>query len=182
MPWLARHDPLINWEKRTLVRFGRNATESDDSVSVSSAPQGASDHSVEAAPNAVASGAQAQVPTTEKVVECESNQNRIVSDSGRVSTSRGRDDDGTAVIYSKITEGSAASSRGVNRASTPGVDDAASRVGGYKRPTPEKLPCSRAAGLHDEAKCNQSGVDCARLRKESADGYDNGNPSKAGPG
>ncbi|KAG3075587.1 hypothetical protein PI125_g21712 [Phytophthora idaei] len=29
MPWLARPDPVINWEKRTVVRFGRNATESD---------------------------------------------------------------------------------------------------------------------------------------------------------
>ncbi|EGZ23941.1 hypothetical protein PHYSODRAFT_325107 [Phytophthora sojae] len=25
MPWLARHDPVIDWEKRTLVRFGRDS-------------------------------------------------------------------------------------------------------------------------------------------------------------
>ncbi|KAG2964027.1 hypothetical protein PC118_g20570 [Phytophthora cactorum] len=80
------------------------------------------------------------------------------------------------------TEGSAARRRGVKSASTPGVDDAASSVGGCKRPTPEKLACSRAAGLHEEAICNQAGLDCVRPRKESADGYDNGNPSKAGPG
>ncbi|KAG3133078.1 hypothetical protein PI126_g19325 [Phytophthora idaei] len=67
-------------------------------------------------------------------------------------------------------------------ASTLGVDDAASGVGGCKRPTPGKLACSRAAGLHEEAKCNQARLDCVRPRKESADGYDNGNPSKAGPG
>ncbi|KAG3062408.1 hypothetical protein PI125_g24538 [Phytophthora idaei] len=30
--------------------------------------------------------------------------------------------------------------------------------------------------------CNQAGLDCVRPRKESADGYDNGNPSKAGSG
>ncbi|KAG3065352.1 hypothetical protein PI125_g24006 [Phytophthora idaei] len=88
----------------------------------------------------------------------------------------------TAVICSKITEGSAARRRGVKSASTPGVDDVASSVGGCKRPTPEKLACSRAVGLHDEAICNQAGLDCVRSRKESADGYDNGNPSKAGPG
>ncbi|KAG3056300.1 hypothetical protein PC122_g21420 [Phytophthora cactorum] len=107
----------------------------------------------------------------------------------------------TAVICSKITEGSAARRRrnkgvlapgvdtnsaarrrGVKSASTPGVDDAASSVGGCKRPTPEKLACSRGARLHDEAICNQAGLDCVRPRKESADGYDNGNPSKAGPG
>ncbi|KAG2953246.1 hypothetical protein PC117_g2185 [Phytophthora cactorum] len=88
----------------------------------------------------------------------------------------------TAVICSKITGGSAARRRGVKSASTPGVDDAASSVGGCKRPTPEKLVCSRVAGLHEEAICNQAGLDCVRSRKESADGYDNGNPSKAGPG
>ncbi|KAG2776281.1 hypothetical protein Pcac1_g13148 [Phytophthora cactorum] len=57
MPWLARLDPVVNWEKRTLVRFGRNATESDGPVSVAHAPQGASDHTVEAAPCVAASGA-----------------------------------------------------------------------------------------------------------------------------
>ncbi|KAG3232040.1 hypothetical protein PI124_g22870 [Phytophthora idaei] len=88
----------------------------------------------------------------------------------------------TAVICSKITEGSAARRRGVKSASTPGVDGAASSVGGCKRPTPGKLACSGAAGLHEEAICNQAGLDCVRPRKESADGYDNGNPSKAGPG
>ncbi|KAG2908902.1 hypothetical protein PC118_g22402 [Phytophthora cactorum] len=106
----------------------------------------------------------------------------------------------TAVICSKITEGSAARRRGnkgvsapgvdtnsaarrqgVKSASTSGVDDTASSVGGCKRPTPGKLACSRAAGLHDEAICNQSGLDCVRPRNKSADGYDNGNPPKAGP-
>ncbi|KAG2966507.1 hypothetical protein PC119_g24702 [Phytophthora cactorum] len=79
-PWLAQHDPVVNWEKRTVVRFGRNATESDGPVSVAHAPQGASDHTVQAVPNAAAFGAQAQVATTERVVECESNPNLIGSD------------------------------------------------------------------------------------------------------
>ncbi|KAG2876396.1 hypothetical protein PC117_g27255 [Phytophthora cactorum] len=68
----------------------------------------------------------------------------------------------TAVIVEPITEGSAARRRRVKSASTPGVDDAASSVGGCKRPTPEKLACSRAAGLHDEAECIQAGLDYAR--------------------
>ncbi|KAG2975989.1 hypothetical protein PC121_g23391 [Phytophthora cactorum] len=58
----------------------------------------------------------------------------------------------------------------------------ASSVVGCKRPTPGKLACSRAAGLHEEATCNQAGLDCVRPRKESADGYDNGNLYKAGHG
>ncbi|KAG4251264.1 hypothetical protein PC116_g1100 [Phytophthora cactorum] len=224
MPWLARHDPVVNWEKRTLVRFGRNATESDGPVSVAHAPQGASDNSAEAAPCVATSGAHTQVTTTEAVVESVANQKsalRCVPTSMWVSTlgvdrlsmeetfttsssckvgvsAPGVD---TAVICSKLTEGSVArrrgdksvsapgvdtnsttGCRGVKSASTPGVDGAASSVGGCKRPTPEKLECSRAAGLHDEAKCNQAGLDCVRPRKESADGYNNGNPSKAGPG
>ncbi|KAG3122912.1 hypothetical protein PI126_g23945 [Phytophthora idaei] len=205
MPWLARHDPVGNWEKRTLVRFGRNTTESDGPVSVAHAPQGASDHTVEAAPCVAASGAHTQVTTTEAVIESVSNQKsdlRCVPTSMCVSTPRvdrlsmeetsatsssckvgvsapGVD---TAVFGSKITEGSAARRRGVRSASTPGVDDAASSVGGCKRPTPGKLACSRAAGLHEEAICNQAGLDCVRPRKESADGYNNGNPSQAGPG
>ncbi|KAG3179694.1 hypothetical protein PC128_g15819 [Phytophthora cactorum] len=205
MPWLTRHDPVVNWDKRTLVRFGRNATESDGPVNVAHAPQDASDHTVETAPCVAASGAHTQVTTSEAVVESVSNQKsdlRCIPTSRRVSTlgidrlsmdetsatsssckvgvsAPGVD---TAVICSKITEGSAARRRGVKSASTPGVDDAASSVGGCKRPTPGKLACTHAAGLHDEAICNQAGLDCVRPRKESADGYDNGNPSKAGPG
>ncbi|KAG3095246.1 hypothetical protein PI125_g16306 [Phytophthora idaei] len=196
MPWLARHDPVVNWEKRTLVRFGRNAIESDGPVSVAHAPQGASDHTVEAAPCVAASGAHTQVTTTEAVVESVSNQKsdlRCVPTSMCVST-LGVDRlsmEETSATSSSCKVGvstrgddtnSAARRRGVKSASTPGVDDAASSIGGCKRPTPGKLACSRAAGLHDEAICNQPGLDCVRPRKESADGYDNGNPSKAGPG
>ncbi|KAG6613822.1 reverse transcriptase [Phytophthora cinnamomi] len=39
MPWLARHDPVIDWKKRTLVRFGRDSgTESDGPVTAAHAP------------------------------------------------------------------------------------------------------------------------------------------------
>ncbi|KAK1943201.1 Retrotransposon-derived protein PEG10 [Phytophthora citrophthora] len=56
MPWLARHDPVINWEKRTLVRFNNiRATESDGPVSATHAPDGACGVPVEAAAAAAAS-------------------------------------------------------------------------------------------------------------------------------
>ncbi|OWZ22523.1 hypothetical protein PHMEG_0002749 [Phytophthora megakarya] len=43
IPWLARHDPTIAWEKRTVVRFGRRgATKSDGPVSAADTPNGAS--------------------------------------------------------------------------------------------------------------------------------------------
>ncbi|ETM97540.1 hypothetical protein PPTG_24917, partial [Phytophthora nicotianae INRA-310] len=45
------------------------------------------------------------------------------------------------------------------------------------------LVCSRAAGLHDEAECNQAGLDHSCPREQFADGYkSNGYASKAGPG
>ncbi|OWZ22813.1 LOW QUALITY PROTEIN: reverse transcriptase [Phytophthora megakarya] len=43
MPWLTRHDPIIDWEKRTVVRCGRRgATESDGPVSAADTHNGAS--------------------------------------------------------------------------------------------------------------------------------------------
>ncbi|GMF58122.1 unnamed protein product [Phytophthora fragariaefolia] len=44
MPWLARHDPVIDWAKRTIVRFrSSGATESDGPVDAAHAPRGACD-------------------------------------------------------------------------------------------------------------------------------------------
>ncbi|KAK1928553.1 hypothetical protein P3T76_015970 [Phytophthora citrophthora] len=70
MPWLARHDPVINWEKRTLVRFNNiRATESDGPVSVTHAPDGACDSPVEAAAAAAAFDRRRRPLTTPGVVE-----------------------------------------------------------------------------------------------------------------
>ncbi|KAK1941451.1 hypothetical protein P3T76_007317 [Phytophthora citrophthora] len=56
MPCKPRHDPVINWEKRTLVRFNNiRATESDGPVSATHAPGGACVSQVEAAAVAAAS-------------------------------------------------------------------------------------------------------------------------------
>ncbi|GMF90703.1 unnamed protein product [Phytophthora fragariaefolia] len=44
MPWLARHDPVIDWAKRTIVRFrSSGVTESDGPVGAAHAPRGACD-------------------------------------------------------------------------------------------------------------------------------------------
>ncbi|GMF56467.1 unnamed protein product [Phytophthora fragariaefolia] len=44
MPWLARHDPVVDWAKRTIVRFrSSGATESDGPVGAAHAPRGACD-------------------------------------------------------------------------------------------------------------------------------------------
>ncbi|GMF53057.1 unnamed protein product [Phytophthora fragariaefolia] len=77
MPWLARHDPVIDSAKRTIVRFGSSgATESDGPVGAAHAPRGACDPPVEAARGATASDLSARTLTTERVVgeKCEPNQ------------------------------------------------------------------------------------------------------------
>ncbi|KAE9334382.1 hypothetical protein PR003_g13552 [Phytophthora rubi] len=77
MPWLARHDPVIDWTKRTIVHFGSSgATASDGPVGAAHAPRGACDPPAEAARRAAVSGHPTRTPTTERVVgrKCESNQ------------------------------------------------------------------------------------------------------------
>ncbi|KAE8996977.1 hypothetical protein PR001_g19709 [Phytophthora rubi] len=69
MPWLARHDPVIDWTKRTIVHFGSSgATVSDGPVGAAHAPRGACDPPAEAAQRAAVSGHPARTPTTERVV------------------------------------------------------------------------------------------------------------------
>ncbi|KAE9064118.1 hypothetical protein PF005_g30708 [Phytophthora fragariae] len=42
MTWLARHDPVIDWTKRTIVHFGSSSvTVSDDPVGAAHSPRGA---------------------------------------------------------------------------------------------------------------------------------------------
>ncbi|KAE9267112.1 hypothetical protein PF001_g30215 [Phytophthora fragariae] len=76
MPWLARHDPVIDWTKRTVVHFGSSsATVSDGPVGAARAPRGARDPPEETARRAAVSGHPARTSTAERVVErkCESN-------------------------------------------------------------------------------------------------------------
>ncbi|GMF38460.1 unnamed protein product [Phytophthora fragariaefolia] len=65
---------------------------------------------------------------------------------------------GADAIGPNIKGCSAVRRRGKRGASAPGAD-AASSADGCKRPTPEMLACSRAAGMHDEAVHNQAGLD-----------------------
>ncbi|GMF49892.1 unnamed protein product [Phytophthora fragariaefolia] len=77
MPWLARHDPVIDWAKRTIVRFrSSSATESDGPVGAAHAPRGACDLPAEAARGAAASDLSARTLTTKRVVRetCGHNQ------------------------------------------------------------------------------------------------------------
>ncbi|OWZ06428.1 LOW QUALITY PROTEIN: reverse transcriptase [Phytophthora megakarya] len=73
MPWLARHDPIIDWEKRTVVRFGyRGATESDGPVSVADTLNSASEPPSETVARAAVSSRSAWSPravTTPGVVD-----------------------------------------------------------------------------------------------------------------
>ncbi|GMF58174.1 unnamed protein product [Phytophthora fragariaefolia] len=197
MPWLARHDPVIDWAKRTIVRFrDTGATESDDPVSAAHAPRGACDPPAEAARGAAASDLSARTLTTERVVgeKYEPNQktqirsdlrgSRSVKGDAVVSTvvdtqveqewpvtegsNLGASTPGADAIGPNIKGRSAVRRRGKRGASAPGAD-AASSADSCKRPAPEMLACSRAAGLYDEAVHNQAGLDCARPRDSPAD-------------
>ncbi|KAE8890345.1 hypothetical protein PF005_g28926 [Phytophthora fragariae] len=90
MPWLARHETVIDWTKRTIVHFGSSgATVSDGPVGAARAPRGARDPPGEAARRAAVSGHPARTPTTERVVgrKCESNQKTHIRSDSRGSRS-----------------------------------------------------------------------------------------------
>ncbi|GMF58047.1 unnamed protein product [Phytophthora fragariaefolia] len=132
MSWLARHDPVIDWAKRTIVRFrSSGTTESDGPVGAAHAPRGACDPPPEAArgaPDTKGSELDASAPGADAI---------------------GPNVEGRSAIRGRRNRG----------ASAPGADAASSADGG-KRPALEMLACSRAAGLHDEAIHNQAGLDC----------------------
>ncbi|KAE8974610.1 hypothetical protein PF010_g27932 [Phytophthora fragariae] len=211
MPWLARHDPVIDWTKRTIVHFGSScATVSDDPVGAAHVPRGACDPPAEAARRAAASGHRTRTPTTERVVgrKCESNQKTQIRSDSRGSrsvksdavvstisvdtqdqqeepvTNKDSDSDASAqgadVIGPNVERRSAVRRRGKEGAPALGAD-AAGSADGCKRPAPEMLACSRAAGLHDEAARDQARLDCVRPREEPA-GDLKKDLSGAGPG
>ncbi|GMF53015.1 unnamed protein product [Phytophthora fragariaefolia] len=185
MPWLARHDPVIDWAKRTIVRFrSSGATESDGPVCAAHAPRGTCDPLAEAGRGAAASDLSARTLTTARVVreKCEPNQKTQIRSDLSGSQSVKRDAIVSTAVDKQVeqewpvTEGSdlgasaprsdaigpniegrsAVRRRGKRGASAPGAD-AASSADGWKRPAPEMLACSRVVGLHDEAR--------AKLRK-----------------
>ncbi|OWZ04050.1 LOW QUALITY PROTEIN: reverse transcriptase [Phytophthora megakarya] len=172
MPWFARHDPIIDWEKRMVVRFGRrSATESDGPVSAADTPKDASELPIKTvATTAVSSRSArgARAVTTPGVVD-----RKGVSGQGL----------DTAKKFSAVRR------RGDDNASTPGVD-ATSCVDGCNRPA-LKLACCRAAGLH-EAGRDQAGLDetCPQIQEHAGDRPQTGmsaggikkHSSMAGPG
>uniref|UniRef100_H3GF65 Reverse transcriptase domain-containing protein n=2 Tax=Phytophthora ramorum TaxID=164328 RepID=H3GF65_PHYRM len=186
MPWLARHDPVIDWTKRTIVRFGSSssATESDGPVGAAHAPHGACGPPLETARNAAVSGHPKRTPTTARVVgrRCEPNQQGLVQSDSRGSRSvRGDAVVSTGNVDTQLVERhSAVRRRGKEDASALGAD-AASSADGCNRPAPEMLASSRAAGLHDEAVRDQAGLERVRPRVKPAGEYKE-QLSTAGPG
>ncbi|KAE8898343.1 hypothetical protein PF010_g26627 [Phytophthora fragariae] len=168
------------------------------------------DPSAEAARRAAASGHRTRTSTTERVVgrKCESNQKSQIRSDSRGSrsvksdavvstisvdtqiqqeepvTNKDSDSDASAqgadAIGPNVERRSAVRRRGKEGAPALGAD-AAGSADGCKRPAPEMLACSRAAGLHDEAVRDQAGLDCVRPREEPA-GNQKEDLSTAGPG
>ncbi|KAK1938780.1 hypothetical protein P3T76_008855 [Phytophthora citrophthora] len=142
MPWLARHDPVINWEKRTLVRFNNiRATESDGPVSATHAPSGACGVPIEAAAAAAASDHRRRPSTTPGVVE-----RKCVSTQKSEPKGRGHMSDGQVnaihlregimpilpVLPVSLEVLQAPKGRADDVASTPGVDEA-NKIRGTER-------------------------------------------------
>ncbi|KAE8895596.1 hypothetical protein PF003_g20013 [Phytophthora fragariae] len=236
MPWLARHDPVIDWTKRTIVHFGSSgATVSNGPVGAARAPRGARDPPGETARRAAVSGHPARTPTTERVVgrKCESNQKTQIRSDSRGSrsvksdavvstisvdtqvqqeepvTNKDSDSDASAqgadAIGPNVERRFDVRRRGKEGAPALGAD-ATGSADGCKRPAPEmlacsraagldcvrlreepagdnkkRIACSRAAGLHEEAICDQAGLDCVCPRVEPT-GNQKENLSTAGPG
>ncbi|GMG18397.1 unnamed protein product [Phytophthora fragariaefolia] len=107
MPCLALHDPVIDWAKRTIVRFGSSsATESDGPVGTAHAPRGACDPPAEAARGAAASDLSARTLMTERVVreKCEPNQKTQIRSDLRGSRSVKGDAVGSTVVDTQIEQ------------------------------------------------------------------------------
>ncbi|GMF57339.1 unnamed protein product [Phytophthora fragariaefolia] len=152
MPWLARHDPVIDWAKRTIVRFRivREKCEPIQKTQIRSDLRGL--RSVKS--DAVVS----------TVVDTQVEQEWPVTDGSDLGASA----PGADAIGPNTEGRSAVRRRGRRGASAPEAD-ASSSADGWNRPAPEMLACSRAAGLHDEAVHNQAGLDCVRPRDNPAD-------------
>ncbi|GMG16286.1 unnamed protein product [Phytophthora fragariaefolia] len=183
MPWLARHDPVIDWEKRTIVRFrSSGATQSDGPVGAAHAPRGACNPPAETARGAAASDLSARKcePNQKTQIRSDLRGSRSVKGAAAVSTvvdtqveqewsvtegsDLGASAPGADAIGPNTRGRSTVRRRGKRGASAPGAD-AASSADGCKHPAPEMHAWARAAGLHDEALHNQ---DCMRPWLDSA--------------
>ncbi|GMF41477.1 unnamed protein product [Phytophthora fragariaefolia] len=152
MPWVARHDPVIDWAKRTIVRVRivRENFEPNQKTQIRSDLRGS---------RSVKSDAVASI-----VVDTQVEQDWPVTEGSDLGASA----PGADAIGPNTNGRSAVRCGGKRGASAPRAD-AASSMYGCKRPAPEMLACSRAAGLHDEAVNYQAGLDCVRPRDDPAD-------------
>ncbi|GMF57377.1 unnamed protein product [Phytophthora fragariaefolia] len=140
MPWLARHDPVIDWAKRTIVRFRivREKCEPNQKTQIRSDLRGSRSVTGDA--------------VVSTVVDTQVEQEWPVTEGSDLGASA----PGADAIGPNIKGHSAVRRRGKRGGSAPGAD-AASSADGCKRPAPEMLACSRATGLYDEAIHNQAG-------------------------
>ncbi|GMF53875.1 unnamed protein product [Phytophthora fragariaefolia] len=125
MPWLARHDPVIDWAKRTIVRFrSSGATESDGPVGAAHAPRGACDPPAEAAQCATVSDLSARKLTTERVVreKCEPNQKTQIRSDLRGSRSVKGDEVVSTVVDTQVEQEWPVTEGSDLGASAPGAD------------------------------------------------------------
>ncbi|KAG6616781.1 reverse transcriptase [Phytophthora cinnamomi] len=154
MPWLARHDPVIDRKKRTLVRFGRDSgTESDGPVTQRAHQQVRAAHQsrqrfmlLSRSASGSARGRSQVRPTSAMLPTPEAKDVLVPGTNTHVQACKGQ----------SLTR----SGQVDNDASAPGAD-APSVMRGSANDW-------RRAGLHDEAPCDQAGLDIARPQTGSA--------------
>ncbi|KAK1940736.1 hypothetical protein P3T76_008187 [Phytophthora citrophthora] len=164
MPWLAWHGLVINWEKRTIVRFNnKRATESDGPVSAIHAPDGRCGAPVEAAAAAAASDHRRRPSTTPGVVERKCVSTQKSEPKSRDHVNRGHVSD-SQVNAINLIEGNipvlpvslevlqAPKGRTDDVASTPGVDEA-NKIRGTERRASAPGTSDRASALGADDTC-----------------------------
>ncbi|GMF55523.1 unnamed protein product [Phytophthora fragariaefolia] len=125
MPWLARHDPVVDWAKHTIVRFrSSGATESDGPVGAAHGPRGACDPPAEEARGAAASDLSARTLTTVRVVreKCEPNQKTQIRSDSRGSRNVKSDAVVSTVVDIQVEQGEPVTKDSELDASAPGAD------------------------------------------------------------
>ncbi|GMF47471.1 unnamed protein product [Phytophthora fragariaefolia] len=170
VPWLARHHPVIDWAKRTIVRIrSSGAIESDGPVGAAHAPRGACNPPAEAARGTAASDLSARTLTTERVVreKCEPNQKTQIRSDLRGSRSIKGDAVVPTVVDTQVEQEKSVTKDSDLGASAPGADAIGPNINGrsaIRRQGKRGKPCGR---LQTSLTGNACVLACSRAERRS---------------
>ncbi|OWY90065.1 reverse transcriptase, partial [Phytophthora megakarya] len=144
MPWLERHDPTIDWEKRTVVRFGHPRRNREPWPYT---PNGAYEPPSKTVARAAVSDRSARSASCQRLRESLTEKECLVPDQTLPESSLPRRGNNSVSALGVATHCSTVRRRGDDNASTPGVD-ATSCVDGCKRPALKLQPgCTKQGAI-----------------------------------